>query len=554
MSIARLPIDPSAGSTQCQTLPPRLASIHENLERWFETELPLFDTAADVIVESGSDKLPSLPAHWGNLCRETANRERPEFIICEEALFALAFPIPGGPDQRYVAVGLFLSHRLESDADFDRLAQVLGWSRSEIGKWAARHDPWQPTRLLALAESIHGRLAAELRVQILATEDHELSANISAMYEEISLLHRLTQHLRITESNENLARLALEWLGEAVPAESMAIELFPVPGASGSPQPGRSESNFLTLGDCPFDAAGFRALIDELGLDSDARALVINSPSSSELRDHFPRMRQAVLVPLFDGQHLFGWLGAFGHRNGGEFGSPEANLLGSVSAILAVHASNSDLYRQQAEFLASMVRALTSAIDAKDPYTCGHSDRVARIAVALATALECDRKQLETIYLSGLLHDIGKIGINDYVLRKTSKLTDAEYEHIKLHTEIGYKILCDLKQLGDVLPVVRHHHEAWNGAGYPSGLSGEQIPLLARIVAVADAIDAMSSDRPYRKGMPDERLDEILRQGSGSQWDARVVEAFFRIRDQIRQFVRREPEDEPVIDEVRHLS
>ncbi|HEV2969790.1 MAG TPA: HD-GYP domain-containing protein [Pirellulales bacterium] len=547
-------VDKSADSLLRRTLAPRLIAIHAELEKWFETDLKVFDTVADVIVEPGSGRLPSLPAYWGDLCREASNWERPEFLVCDEPLLALAIPIPGGLDHRYVAVGVFLSHRLDADADIARVEQVLGWSRAEIRQWAARQIPWQPSRLLALAESIQARLAAELKVQILATEDHELSATISAMYEEISLLHRLTQHLRISESNENLARLALEWLGEAVPAQSLAIELFPVRGANGSPQSGRSESIFLTRGDCPFGAAGFRAVIDELGLDSDARALVINSPSSFELRDRFPQMRQAVLVPLFDGQHLFGWLGAFDHRNGGEFGSPEANLLGSVSAILAVHASNRDLYGQQAEFLESMVRALTSAIDAKDPYTCGHSDRVARIAVALATELGCDRKQLETIYLSGLLHDIGKIGINDNVLRKTSKLTDAEYEHIKLHTEIGYKILCDLKQLGDVLPVVRHHHEAWNGAGYPLRLAGEQIPYLARIVAVADAFDAMSSDRPYRKGMSDERLDEILRRGAGSQWDARVVDAFFRIRDGIRQFVRREPENEPVNDEILHLS
>jgi putative nucleotidyltransferase with HDIG domain len=339
-----------------------------------------------------------------------------------------------------------------------------------------------------------------------------------------------------------------------VPAESLVLELLPVSGADGSSQRGRSEAVFLTHGDCPFNATTFRAIIDELGLATDARSLVINSPSSTELRGRFPAIRQAVLVPLTDKQNLFGWLGAFGHRGGGEFGSPEANLLGSVSAILAVHASNTDLYRKQAEFLASMVRALTSAIDAKDPYTCGHSDRVAQIAVALATELGCDRKQLDTLYLSGLLHDIGKIGIDDSVLRKTTRLSEAEYEHIKLHTDIGYKILCDLKQLGEVLPVVRHHHEAWNGAGYPLRLAGEQIPLLARIVSVADAFDAMSSDRSYRKGMPDEQLDKILRQGSGTQWDPDVISAFFRIREQVRQMVRREPDTEPVDEEMRLLT
>jgi HD-GYP domain-containing protein (c-di-GMP phosphodiesterase class II) len=105
-----------------------------------------------------------------------------------------------------------------------------------------------------------------------------------------------------------------------------------------------------------------------------------------------------------------------------------------------------------------------------------------------------------------------------------------------------------------VLPVVRHHHEAWNGGGYPLGLSGEQIPLAARIVAVADAFDAMSSDRPYRKGMPDDRLDDVLRKGAGTQWDPSVIDAFFRIRDRIRDLIKHEADAEPVADAVRHFS
>jgi putative nucleotidyltransferase with HDIG domain len=186
-----------------------------------------------------------------------------------------------------------------------------------------------------------------------------------------------------------------------------------------------------------------------------------------------------------------------------------------------------------------MVRALTSAIDAKDPYTCGHSERVAKNAVRLATELGCDAQSVDTIYLAGLLHDIGKIGIDDQVLRKPGKLTEAEYEHIKLHTRIGHRILNDIPRLDDVLPIVLHHHEQWNGQGYPDKLAGEKIPVLARIMAVADSFDAMSSDRPYRRGMPDEKLDAIFREGAGQQWDARVIEAFFRIRDEMRAIADR---------------
>jgi HD-GYP domain-containing protein (c-di-GMP phosphodiesterase class II) len=142
---------------------------------------------------------------------------------------------------------------------------------------------------------------------------------------------------------------------------------------------------------------------------------------------------------------------------------------------------------------------------------------------------------VKTIYLAGLLHDIGKIGIDDNVLRKPGPLTPAELEHIKTHPDLGCRILEGVKQLDMVMPVVRHHHEAWNGAGYPSGLKGEETPLLARIVAVADSIDAMSSDRPYRKGIPDEKLDSILRDGAGKQWDSEVIQAAFKVRDELRR-------------------
>jgi HD-GYP domain-containing protein (c-di-GMP phosphodiesterase class II) len=150
---------------------------------------------------------------------------------------------------------------------------------------------------------------------------------------------------------------------------------------------------------------------------------------------------------------------------------------------------------------------------------------------------ESHRDELE---IAGLLHDIGKIGIDDNVLRKPGALTEAELEHIKTHPELGCRILDGVKQLDKVLPVVRHHHEAWNGGGYPAGLKGDETPFLARIVAVADSIDAMSSDRPYRKGMNDEKLDSILRDGAGKQWDANIVDAVFQAREEIRQIGKSE--------------
>ena len=147
--------------------------------------------------------------------------------------------------------------------------------------------------------------------------------------------------------------------------------------------------------------------------------------------------------------------------------------------------------------------------------------------------MRCSPKLLNTIYMSGLLHDVGKIGIDDQVLRKPGRLSDAEYEHIKIHPEMGQRILGDLKPLADVLPGVLHHHEQWNGEGYPHRLASTDIPEIARILAVADAYDAMTSDRPYRKGMPLEKVDAILRDGAGKHWDPAVISAYFRVKEDI---------------------
>jgi putative nucleotidyltransferase with HDIG domain len=375
----------------------------------------------------------------------------------------------------------------------------------------------------------------------------DLSSSLANAQEELSLLYGLTQKLKISASIEELGQKALEWLAEAVSAEGFLLELLPPPKRDGDVGPTAREPIFLKFGHCPVDRSQFSRLIAGLDFGPHAQPLFVNADGQTFQEWPLEKVRQAVIVPLTHGDNFFGWLAAINQGEKGEFGASEASLLACVAAILGTHAGNIELYRLQAEFLAGVVRAMSSSIDAKDPYTCGHSDRVARIAMLLARKLGCSDRDLETIYLSGLLHDIGKIGIDDQVLRKAGKLTQAEYEHIKMHAEIGYRILKDLKQLDQILPVVRHHHESWDGSGYPFGLVGEEIPLFARIVAVADSCDAMSSDRPYRRGMSDDRLDTILREGAGSQWDPRVIDAFFAAREEIRGIGRAQNE-QPVVE------
>jgi putative nucleotidyltransferase with HDIG domain len=180
--------------------------------------------------------------------------------------------------------------------------------------------------------------------------------------------------------------------------------------------------------------------------------------------------------------------------------------------------------------LIEVVTSLASTIDAKDEYTKDHSSSVSRYSVALANAINLPDKEVERIRLGALLHDIGKIGIPEDVLTKPSRLTDEEFKIIQQHPTIGVqKILEPNPLLHDLIPIVKYHHEQWNGKGYPCGLKGEEIPLAARIVAIADTYHALISDRPYRKGMSFERACAILEEGAGIQWDKELVRQFIAI-------------------------
>lgn len=179
-----------------------------------------------------------------------------------------------------------------------------------------------------------------------------------------------------------------------------------------------------------------------------------------------------------------------------------------------------------------MIVALISAVDAKDPFTAGHSERVAELSLQIAETLNLPQEEKEIIHIAAHLHDIGKIGIDDYVLKKQGQLTANEYNQIKRHPEIGYHILLRVRSLRAVSLIVRHHHERYDGRGYPDGFSGDDIPIGSQIIFLAEAIDAMTSDRPYKQRLIlSEALKEIKR-CSGSQFDPIIVDAVLSWEDQ----------------------
>ena len=172
------------------------------------------------------------------------------------------------------------------------------------------------------------------------------------------------------------------------------------------------------------------------------------------------------------------------------------------------------------------VRMLAAAIDAKDPYTRGHSERVARYSIAIGKNLHLSEPDMRSLRISALLHDVGKIGIDDRILRKPGALSDDEFEVMKGHPAKGAAIMSGVAQLIDIIPGMKYHHEKWGGGGYPENLEGEQIPMQARIVAIADTFDAMTTNRPYQKAMELSYVVDKIKSFAGTRFDPRVVEAF----------------------------
>jgi putative nucleotidyltransferase with HDIG domain len=187
------------------------------------------------------------------------------------------------------------------------------------------------------------------------------------------------------------------------------------------------------------------------------------------------------------------------------------------------------LYHQQKEQYLQTIRAFAAVIDARDPYTRGHSEAVMRYAVRLAEDLQLEDARIELIRYGALLHDIGKIGVRDEVLLKPGRLTEEEMDAMEAHPRIGADILRYIQALRPVIPMVEHHHERFDGHGYPQRLFGEQITPEARILAIADSFDAMTSERAYRRAMPLEKAIAELRRGRGAQWDAHYIDTFIAL-------------------------
>ncbi len=259
-------------------------------------------------------------------------------------------------------------------------------------------------------------------------------------------------------------------------------------------------------------------------------------PDFGEIKDILPiekmlyenGFRSHIRVPLVIKGEVAGILN-IGAKRPSAFTPEDLSTLGKIASQIGIALENSRLVSDLEELFLGTVKSLSSAIDAKSKWTAGHSERVTSYALGIGQELGLSEKETKDLELAGLLHDIGKIGTYESILDKPGKLTDEEIAVMRQHPVKGAEIIAPIKQLKHVIPAIKYHHEFYDGTGYPEGLKEEAIPFHARILAVADTVDAMGADRPYRKGRPMDAIIAELKRCSGTQFDPKVVEVFLRV-------------------------
>ncbi|MHC4571238.1 MAG: HD domain-containing phosphohydrolase [Planctomycetota bacterium] len=401
--------------------------------------------------------------------------------------------------------------------------------------------------LAILSEDFHAAAKAEEQIEMVSTE-------LAQTYEELVLLHKLSTNMRVTEPDANFLQMACDSLTDIVSVEGIAILLEkPIEGekqlvlAAGSGLIDINEQMASTLKN---------RLTEEINTGKEA---LLDSEVDSPFRYDWPdNIKNIIAVPLWckdemgahfsgdpilqkknkmgtvektqNGNFIIGLMVAINRVDKQDFDSTDVKLFNSVANGCAVFIDNGRLFKDLKELFIGSLRALTSSIDAKDQYTRGHSERVAFISRWIAERYgeqePLKEEEIHKIYLAGLLHDVGKMGVDESVLRKEGRLSEDELNHIRMHPLIGASILGEIKQMRDIVPGVLSHHERADGKGYPNGLTGKEIPLVGKIVGLADSFDAMISKRTYRSAMTIEEALAEIDKNLGTQFDEKVGRVF----------------------------
>lgn len=372
--------------------------------------------------------------------------------------------------------------------------------------------------LASLADEIGNRFALERDLT-------KMTDDLTDAYDQINLLYRFTRVLRPDGEFLSTSKRLLEEASDLVPKRLLVLYMpkrDSFTWSTGSEKPAESLA-WLTA-----NRASFRRIQTELRQEVERAG----SPEDARHRGHMTTAAGPVayvVMPVLARSEVVGLIGVFADEKGGPIETGEIRILESLAKELSTTVTTMELRHELRHLLFNVVRSLVNAIEAKDRYTRGHSERVFVSSVQIGERLGLSPDEIQSLSWASLLHDIGKISIDERILNKPGRLTDEEYEKIRNHPVAGCMMLEPIEQLQSILPGVRHHHERWDGTGYPDGLRGQDIPLLSRIIAVADTYDAIVSARPYRPADSEAYAVGVVRAAAGSQFDPKVVSAFLNL-------------------------
>ena len=428
--------------------------------------------------------------------------------------------------RRRIVGAVVASYPIKEAFDAERIKNIAaksGFDLDEITEMAGRslrHSREQADDFLCILSWL---LDGEQAVDINQQEMSELSVNLSQVYEELSLLYKISGSMRLTGPPEDFLQKVCIDLLEVMDISAAAVVMFSHP-------PTNDEDTLVLVGDLDLNVDQIKLLAATHVVPKTAKncPMVDNEFCPAPESGLGRAVTNIIAAPLVADKDPIGILIGFNHM-GGDFDSVNLKLITSIAEQAAVFMSNSMLYTDLQDLLMGVLHALTATIDAKDPYTCGHSQRVALLSKRIAELAGFSPERVHEIYLGGLLHDIGKIGVPESVLCKPGKLTDEEFELIKHHPTIGEKILGGIRHLDGQMPSILTHHERPDGKGYPQGLKGDQVPIEGLIVGLADCFDAMTSDRTYRQALPLSKAISEIRKYSGTQFDAELAEKFLAL-------------------------
>jgi HD-GYP domain-containing protein (c-di-GMP phosphodiesterase class II) len=348
----------------------------------------------------------------------------------------------------------------------------------------------------------------------------------------LATLHRVSELLAGARDIKGLSDATLRAILEVTGADRVALVLRRRDPATGEAEVVAARSR--TAPDAPFTVS--RTLVSDVidkGVSTFAHDALADDRFSEGHSVIQQNVRSVMCVPLRTTDEILGALYADSSSGPGRFNEADLELLSAIGNQAGVALHRVRLMGELERLLLDTIRAIAATIDAKDGYTHRHSERVALLARRLGEELKLEESELETVELSGLLHDVGKIAVPDAILNKPGKLTAEEFEEMKKHPGHGARILENIQNAAvkAVLPGVKHHHEKWDGGGYPDGLSGEDIPMLARLLGIADFYDALTSARSYRSAMSRDEAIELIRRSSGTHFQDSLAALVVRLHE-----------------------